>query len=199
MNSREFIEAILDRAGGRSVAVVAPGRTGELLFRIRPARTLFVDSMGDVCPLALGIAMAAREIDVYAFETDGGLLMNLSVLPVLGRRMPELDNLRIAIIDNRIYESSGGMPSRGCPLDWEMLFSAFGLHARVCADPEAAASAVTAARPGVRRPILIGSVSNDAAVPAAAKTIDGVESSYLVEAELARLRGIERRRPAAKS
>lgn len=198
MDSPEFIGAVLDQASDRSVVVAAPGRTGETLFQVRPAGTLFVDSMGDVCALALGIAMAARDIDVYAFETDGGILMNLSVLPTLGCRLPELGNLQVAIVDNRIYESSGGMPSRDCPLEWETLFSAFHLRAEVCCDLEATTSAITG-RAGTQRPVLIGLVTNDDPVPAPGKTVDGVESSYLVEAELARLRGTGRRRPAEKS
>ncbi|WP_049563835.1 thiamine pyrophosphate-dependent enzyme [Nonomuraea sp. SBT364] len=175
MNTEELVASVLRDAPQQSVIVCAPGRTSEVVYRARPECTLFIDSMGDVIPLALGIALAAPAVRVHGFETDGGLLMNLSVLPVLAAQLPE--NLSVVIVDNGIYESSGGLPSRTSPIDWDRLLGAFGI-------PPAA--------------LRVAGVTNDDPLPAATKPLDGAHSSYLVEALLSAYQGREPRLPARK-
>ncbi|MFD7666070.1 thiamine pyrophosphate-dependent enzyme [Streptomyces sp. NPDC059788] len=194
MKTSEFLREFLLRLAPDCVLVSALGRTGEELFRLAPERTLFTDTMGDVSALATGMAIAMKPRPVAAVETDGSFLMNLSVLTALGSRLPALDNHTLAIIDNEIYESAGGMPSRTCPLDWGQLFAAVGLTAVTVRSPSDIPDPLP--RTGT---VLVARVVNDTRPPDAAKTLDGVESSYIIERLIAAQRGRAPRRPALKS
>ncbi|MCW7983930.1 hypothetical protein XF35_00970 [Streptomyces platensis subsp. clarensis] len=194
MRTSEFLQALLGRLDPDCVVVSSLGRTSDELFQLAPERTLFTDTMGDVSALATGMAIAMKPRPVLAVDTDGSFLMNLSVLTALGSRLPTLDNHTLAIVDNGIYESAGGMPSRHCPLDWQHLFAAVGLAAVTvrssCDIPD------PIPRPGT---VVVAQVVNDAAPLDSAKTYDGIESSYAIERLIAAQRGRPPRRPALKS
>ncbi|GLF92913.1 thiamine pyrophosphate-dependent enzyme [Streptomyces yaizuensis] len=194
MRTDEFLAAFLGRLPADCVLVSSLGRTSEELFRLAPRRTLFTDTMGDVSAISTGMAVAMKPLPVAAVDTDGSFLMNLSVLPTLGSRLPALDNHTLVIVDNGIYESAGGMPSRTGPLDWRLLFAAVGLTAVIVRTPADLPGALP--RPGV---VLVAEVVNDGPAPDAAKSCDGVESSYAVERLIATLRGRAPRRPALKA
>ncbi|MFE7588978.1 thiamine pyrophosphate-dependent enzyme [Kitasatospora sp. NPDC057512] len=173
---------------------VAPlGRTSEVMYALRPADTLFTDTMGDVTAISLGMAMAAAPLSVVGIDTDGGFLMNLSVLTALGDQLPRLGNYTLAVIDNHLYESGGGLPSRGAALDWSALFGAVGLKSVLVEAPHQVPEVLP-----LSGTVLIASVHNPAPVPDALKTVDGVESSYQVERVLAERTGRTPRRPALK-
>jgi thiamine pyrophosphate-dependent acetolactate synthase large subunit-like protein len=193
MRSESFLRTLLDRLPPETVVVSPLGRTSEVLYRLRPDATLFTDTMGDVTALAIGLAIGARAVPILGVDTDGSFLMNLSVLMTCGTQLPDLTNLTLAVMDNELYESGGGRPSRVAPLDWSLLFAAVGLRAHVIRTvaeiPEGPPAAGT---------VLVARVSNDEAVAAADKPVDGVESSYLVEKLLAERQHRPRRRPARK-
>ncbi|UBI40291.1 MULTISPECIES: thiamine pyrophosphate-dependent enzyme [Streptomyces] len=163
------------------------------MYALRPADTLFTDTMGDVTAISLGMAMAAAPLSVVGIDTDGSFLMNLSVLMALGDQLPRLPNYTLAIVDNRLYESGGGLPSRKAALDWGSLFGAVGLKSILIETPHRIPDVLPL--PGT---VLIAAVHNPAPAPDALKTIDGVESSYQVERVLAERTGGTPRRPALK-
>jgi thiamine pyrophosphate-dependent acetolactate synthase large subunit-like protein len=69
------------------------------------------DPMGIGVALALGLALARPKQTVLYLGGDGDLAMNLgSLLTVVGA---EVRNLKIAILDNRRYETGGGSPLAG--------------------------------------------------------------------------------------
>ncbi|MEV4656687.1 hypothetical protein [Micromonospora sp. NPDC049301] len=194
MQTSEFLAALLDRLPPDSLLVSALGRTSEELYRLAAARTLVTDTMGDVAALSTGLAIGARPLTVAGIDTDGSFLMNLSVVTALGACLPTLDNHTLAIVDNGLYESAGGMPSRGVPLDWRQLFGAVGLTVVTVRTPADLPEKLP--EPGV---VVVGHVTNDDPAPPAAKPIDGVESAYLIEKYVARQRGVAYRRPAVKT
>ena len=190
MNTRAFVSAI---TSVRGVAVSSLGRTSEELFALCADRTLFLDAMGAVVPVALGIAVAAPKVDIVAVDTDGSFLMNLSILPVLGAWLPATPNLRVVIVDNGMYESGGGLPSRLCRLDWVTMFRGVGLEASVVLTAAAAHAAVSG---GVQ--VVVGEIVDDEPLGRPRKVTDGVASSYTVEAWLAAATGRPQRLPAEK-
>lgn len=194
MRTSEFLQTLLDRLPPDCVLVSALGRTGEELARLAPDRTLFTDTMGDVASLSTGLAIAAKPVTVAGIDTDGSFLMNLSVLLALGSQLPILDNYLLAIVDNGLYESAGGMASRLVPLNWPRLFAAVGLTAIIVGEPAEIPDDLPL--PGV---VIVADVANDEPPPDAIKTIDGVESSYRIERLLAHRRGVGARRPAVKA
>jgi hypothetical protein len=176
-----------------SVSVAPLGRTSEVMYALRPTDTLFTDTMGDVTAISLGMAMAAAPLSVVGVDTDGSFLMNLSVLTALGDQLPKLNNYTLAIIDNRLYESGGGLPSRAAVLDWSSLFGAVGLKSVLIESSHQVPDVLP-----LSGTVLIASVHNSVPAPDALKTIDGVESSYQVERVLAERIGGTPRRPALK-
>lgn len=64
-----------------------------------------IGQMGDVCGLALGLALALPHRRVIAIDGDGSLLLELGQLPSIGREKPK--NLVLIILDNGCYESIG--------------------------------------------------------------------------------------------
>ena len=64
-------------------------------------------SMGQGVPLGLGLCMAKPGLPVAVLVGDGGLLMNLACLVTVAQfTLP----LRILLIDNGLYEVTGGQP-----------------------------------------------------------------------------------------
>ncbi|WP_414586727.1 thiamine pyrophosphate-dependent enzyme [Scytonema sp. PCC 10023] len=86
-------------------------------------------SMGSVAPLALGISLVRPNVRVFALEGDGSLLMNLGTLATLNRYGS--NRVRLVIIDNGCYESTGGQPSQPESFCLEDVCRAAGLPTQV--------------------------------------------------------------------
>lgn len=194
MTPHSAITTIVSRLGSDVLCVSSLGRVSEILFSLRPASTLFLDSMGDVTATSMGMAVGAPDVQVFAFDTDGSFLMNLSVLPVLGTLAFSLRNWGLAIVDNATYESGGGLPSRSSELDWSQLFGAVGVRC-VVAETESEIPDVVLGAGSV----VVLKIQTRQAPPPVMKDVDGIASRNLVEARVRRLRGLMPRRPAVKS
>lgn len=95
----------------KSATVVAPlGNTVRELYAIAESPSTFylLGSMGMPVPVALGLAMG-HSGTVIALEGDGGCLTNMGSLATAARYAP--GNLKIVILDNGAYESTGGQPT----------------------------------------------------------------------------------------
>lgn len=69
------------------------------------------DPMGIGVSMALGFALARPRQEILYLGGDGDLVMSLgSLLTVVGAKV---SNLKIAIFDNRRYETGGGQPIAG--------------------------------------------------------------------------------------
>ena len=67
-------------------------------------------SMGQGVPLALGLCLAKPGLGVIVLTGDGGLLMNLGCLVTAAQfKAP----LHVVLIDNGLYEVTGGQPVAG--------------------------------------------------------------------------------------
>lgn len=63
-----------------------------------------IGQMGTTVPLAMGIACSLPHRKVLCLTTDGDLLMDLSVLPPLGKERP--NNMIIVVNDNEVYQQT---------------------------------------------------------------------------------------------
>jgi len=100
---------------------IAPGITDELVVTnlgntatewtsLRPHEgNLSFVGMGMVTPYALGLALALPQRPVLAFDGDGGILFDLSVLGTIAQTLP--GNLCVIVLDNAGYVSTGALSS----------------------------------------------------------------------------------------
>ena len=75
----------------------------------RPQNFYMLGSMGLAFPIALGVALAQPKRRVIALEGDGSLLMQLGCLTTIATLAPQ--NLTIVVMDNGIYQITGGQPT----------------------------------------------------------------------------------------
>ena len=84
-------------------------------------------SMGQAVPFALGIALGRPDLPVAVLVGDGSLLMNLGCLCTAAEAGAR--NLRIVVVENRVYEVTGGQPVvGGAAVDLPALAAACGLR-----------------------------------------------------------------------
>lgn len=89
------------------LCIVGLGGLVDEWTEIYPAnRSLPLNAMGCVVPLALGVAVGLPHRRIVALDGEGSLLMNLGALATLGNENPP--NLLTVVFDNGSYESSGG-------------------------------------------------------------------------------------------
>jgi thiamine pyrophosphate-dependent acetolactate synthase large subunit-like protein len=70
-------------------------------------------TMGGAIPLGIGLALAQQEREVVVVSGDGSLLMSLgSLVTVVGAGA---SNLSVVLLDNGIYEVTGGQKTPACP------------------------------------------------------------------------------------
>ena len=107
MQRIEVIRAIASLVTPDDLLTTSLGATMNDWWNHQPAdNSLFVGTLGSVTTTALGMAVSMPHRRVIAIESDGGVLFNLGVLCTLGAERPV--NLTVLVMDNGIYESSGG-------------------------------------------------------------------------------------------
>jgi sulfopyruvate decarboxylase subunit beta len=109
MKRREAIE-IFARHRGDSPVIVGPSFGGRVLFDVahRPA-TIYNMELGYPTAMCLGLALSLPNERVFALEGDGSMLAGIGVLTTVARYRPR--NLVILVIDNKVYATTGAMPS----------------------------------------------------------------------------------------
>jgi thiamine pyrophosphate-dependent acetolactate synthase large subunit-like protein len=75
----------------------------------RPQNFYMLGSMGLAAPIALGVAMAQPQRQVFALEGDGSLLMQLGALGTIAAVRPT--NLAVIVWDNGAYQITGAQPT----------------------------------------------------------------------------------------
>jgi len=198
MKTTDVLEIIRSCVPANTAFVATLGRTSEEVFRLFPDQTLFLDSMGDVSPLACGIALGlSPHYPVVALDSDGSHLMGISFLPTFASIVQRVPNLALIVLDNGIYESSGGLPSREFNLDWALLGQAFGLNIQVIESP-------TECEQHLRKAFseclyMVARVENSPDLPSVQKNMDGIEGKYRFVRHLERVLNRKLIKPAVKS
>lgn len=96
----------------RDILVAAlAGTTNECFHTLHRPGNLYLVGMGMVTPVSFGLARALPRRRIVALDTDGGLLLAPSILPVVGASKPK--NLCVIVFDNEhLYGSRGGPSSQ---------------------------------------------------------------------------------------
>lgn len=94
-------EAVIGGIGNNNFDLWAAGQ--------RPENFYMLGSMGLTAPIAMGVALAQPQRQVFALEGDGSLLMQLGALGTIAAA--EMKNLTIIVFDNAMYQITGKQPS----------------------------------------------------------------------------------------
>lgn len=109
------------------------GRTSRDLYSlteaIRDRCFYFLGAMGSVVPFSLGLAIAKPAVKIWAIEGDGSVLMNMGALTTVKKF--GLGNLKLVIMDNQQYESTGGQPAHSNECKLEEICQSIGLRTLV--------------------------------------------------------------------
>lgn len=143
MTRREALQRILGRMGEEDLALFTTGMISREAFdlRDRPANFYMLGSMGLLSSLGLGLALQWPSRTIWVIEGDGSALMSLGTLPLIASCRPA--NLVHIVLDNEVYESTGGQPTITSTIDLTTLAQAAGYpFARRISDAAALDSAL---------------------------------------------------------
>lgn len=116
------LEEILKVIPKNSFIVSTTGMLSRELFEIREKNGqghnndfLTVGSMGHASQIALGIALAKPDINVFCLDGDGALLMHLGSLGIIANVSP--NNFKHIVFNNGAHDSVGGQPTIAMEID----------------------------------------------------------------------------------
>lgn len=136
----DAIRMIVDGLGSRDVIVSTTGKASRELFEYRSFLKqerrgqdfLVVGSMGHASQIALGIALAKPDIQVFCLDGDGALIMHMGALAVIGTQHPR--NLKHIVINNGVHDSVGGQPTVALDIDVVTIAKSCGYSVAVRAE-----------------------------------------------------------------
>lgn len=127
------LEKMVAAADSHTAIVSYLGRTSRDLYSITEASRdrcfYFLGAMGSVLPFSLGLAMGKPAVKIWAIEGDGSVLMNMGALTTAKKYRQE--NLKLFIMDNQQYESTGGQPAHSNECKLEEVCKSIGLRTMV--------------------------------------------------------------------
>lgn len=135
MTREEAVSFIAGKLHDEAVIVSTTGKISRELYEYREEcgfgherDFLTVGSMGHVSHIAVGIALAQRQRQVYCFDGDGSVIMHLGSLGINGTCAPS--NFRHIVFNNAAHDSVGGQPT--CGTDIDLVEIARGCGYRYC-------------------------------------------------------------------
>ena len=123
MIRKEAVE-IIGNYVGKNPIISANGFMSRDLFEVNDKKSNFymIGSMGLASSIGLGIALKNPKKQVFVFDGDGNILMNLGSLVTIGTLNPK--NLIHVVFDNNSHESTGGQPTNSSQIDLEKIAAA---------------------------------------------------------------------------
>lgn len=122
MRREQAVIGVVDNLTDDDVLVSTTGKTSRELFEHRAAGGsghardfLTVGSMGHASQIALGIALARPERQIFCLDGDGALIMHMGALATIGTRAPA--NFKHIVINNGAHDSVGGQATAGYDID----------------------------------------------------------------------------------
>jgi sulfopyruvate decarboxylase subunit beta len=111
MTVREALEVLTRHRGGRIVITTMTAAGVWPQLSDQPLDFAYIPSaMGQATSLGLGLALAQPDRGVIVVNGDGSMLMNLGSLVTLANHPA---NIYVLILDNGLYEVTGGQPTAG--------------------------------------------------------------------------------------
>lgn len=112
----EAVAALLEVVAADALIVSTTGMLSRELFELRErsgadgaSDFLTVGGMGHASAIALGVAAAEPDREVWCFDGDGAMLMHTGTMATIGDH--GTPNLRHALFNNGVHDSVGGQPT----------------------------------------------------------------------------------------
>jgi phosphonopyruvate decarboxylase len=131
MTREQAVEAVVAALDTADVIVSTTGKLSRELYEYRD-RTgqghqrdfLTVGSMGHASQIAMGIALARPDRDVFCLDGDGAMLMHMGGAAIIGAA--GLVNFKHVIFNNGVHDSVGGMASAGLRVSFTQIVKGCG-------------------------------------------------------------------------
>ncbi|TFF94509.1 hypothetical protein EU546_04775 [Candidatus Thorarchaeota archaeon] len=126
MKGFEIIQALSPLLSGDEIIVSSNGNISRQVYHYCQKPQVYLrGSMGLPVPVGLGLAVARPEKKVLTLLGDGNLLMGLGSLSTVSFVGPS--NLRVLILDNQSYATTGNQCTSSRVLDYASLLEGFGI------------------------------------------------------------------------
>ena len=116
MLREEAIKNVIDSIDNNSAIIATTGVASRELFEYRREvgdgfnkDFLTVGGMGHANQIALGIALNQPKRNIFCFDGDGGMLMHMGSVPIIGSRSSQ--NFKHILFNNGCHDSVGGQPT----------------------------------------------------------------------------------------
>lgn len=126
MKRYKAIEIICQFLTISDLVISSTGNISREVFIIRDSQQNFymMGSMGLASSIGLGLAICCSDRRIAVIEGDGSILMNMGSLATIGHYAPK--NLIHIVLDNGVYDSTGGQPSVSNTANLEKVAQATG-------------------------------------------------------------------------
>ncbi len=122
----EIIQELQEVLTGNEIIVSSNGNISRQVYHCLPRPQIYLrGSMGLPIPVSLGVALSRPQKQVLVILGDGNLLMGLSSLVTTSLMRPE--NLKILILDNNEYATTGHQQTSSGVLDYANLLKGLGI------------------------------------------------------------------------
>ncbi len=127
MRGKEVIASLKEFISDDTLIVSSNGNVSRQAYNFLPQPQVYLrGSMGLPMSIGLGLALAQPEKQVLVITGDGNFLMGLSSMTTIGNYKPP--NLKIIILDNAIYATTGGQETVSSTVDYLKLLEGFGIQ-----------------------------------------------------------------------
>jgi phosphonopyruvate decarboxylase len=131
MSREKAIELVAAQLGDRDAIVSTTGHISRELYEYRARNGqghqrefLTVGGMGHASQIAMGIALAKPERQVFCLDGDGAMLMHMGGTAIVG--VSKAANFKHVILNNGVHGSVGGMATAGLRVSFTEIAKACG-------------------------------------------------------------------------
>ncbi|MFX1519967.1 MAG: thiamine pyrophosphate-dependent enzyme [Promethearchaeota archaeon] len=124
----EIIALLEQHLKGDELIVGSNGNISRQVFHYLPRPQVYLrGSMGLPMAVGLGLAISQPDRKVIVVTGDGNFLMGLGAMATISSINPS--NLRILIIDNELYATTGSQKTVSSGIDYDALMRGLGINA----------------------------------------------------------------------
>jgi len=131
LSREEALEIVVGLLGDKDIVVSTTGKTSRELYEYREELGadhdrdfLTVGSMGHASQIALGIALARKDRQVFVLDGDGAAIMHMGSMAIIGTQAPV--NFKHIIFNNGCHDSVGGQQTVGFSISFTDIAKACG-------------------------------------------------------------------------